>query len=59
MRAVIPCLEIIPLQWNTEIVDAYLNRIRQVEAMLGSGKPQILEVFKNTIPNRYFGLYSP
>ena len=37
---------------NLETVDAYVNRIRQVVAMLGYGELQILEVFKNTIPNR-------
>ena len=36
------------------IVDAYVNRIRLVVAMLGYGESQILEVFKNTIPNRLY-----
>ena len=35
-----------------QTVEAYVSRIRQVVAMLGHGEPQILEVFKNTIPNR-------
>ena len=39
---------------NTEIVDTYVNKIRQVAAMLGYGELQILEVFKNTIPNRLY-----
>ena len=43
---------------NTETVDAYVNRIRQVVAMLGSGELQILEVFKNTIPNRLYWIFS-
>ena len=30
---------------NTETVDVYVNRIRQVAAMLGYGELQILEVF--------------
>ena len=30
---------------NVETVDAYVNRIRQLVAMLGYGEPQILEVF--------------
>ena len=43
---------------NTKTVDAYVNRIRQVAAMLGYEEPQILEVFKNTIPNRlYWNLF--
>ena len=44
---------------NTETVDAYVNRIRQVVAMLGYGEPQILEVFKNTIPNRLYWILFP
>ena len=38
---------------------AYVNRIRQVVAMLGCGEPQILEVFKNTIPNRLYWILFP
>ena len=37
---------------NAETIDAYVNRLRQVAVMLNYGEPQILEVFKNTIPNR-------
>ena len=44
---------------NTETVDAYENRIRQVVVMLGYGELQILEVFKNTIPNRLYWLLFP
>ena len=44
---------------NSETVDAYVNRIRQVAAMLGYGEPQILEVFKNTIPNRLYWILFP
>ena len=35
---------------NMEIIDAYVTRIRQVAALLGYGEPQIIEVFKNTLP---------
>ena len=44
---------------NTETVDTYVNRIGQVVAMLGYGEPQILEVFKNTIPNRLYWILFP
>ena len=44
---------------NVEMVDAYVNRIRQVVAMLGYGEPQILEIFKNTIPNRLYWILYP
>ena len=31
---------------NAEIIDAYVNRIKQVAALLNYGEPQILEFFK-------------
>ena len=37
----------------------YVNRIRQVVAMLGYEELQILEVFKNTIPNRLHWILYP
>ena len=44
---------------NTETADVYVNRMRQVAAMLGYGEPQILEVFKNAIPNRLYWILYP
>ena len=44
---------------NTETIDAYVTHIRQVAALLGYGEPQILEVFKNTLPTKlYWILFS-
>ena len=44
---------------NTETPDAYVIRIKQVARLLGYGDPQVLEVFKNTVPNRlYWVLFS-
>ena len=37
---------------NVEMPDAYQTRIRQVAKLLGYGEQQVLEVFKNTVPNR-------
>ena len=39
---------------NTEMLDAYVMCIRQEAALLGYGKPQVLEVFKNTLPMRLY-----
>ena len=44
---------------NTETVDVNVNRIRQVAAVLGYGELQILNVFKNTIPNRLHWILYP
>ena len=35
---------------NGETIDTYMQRIEQVAEMLNCGKPQTLEVFKNTLP---------
>ena len=44
---------------NAESIDAYVNRIKQVVRMLNYSEPQILELFKNTLPNRlYWVLFS-
>ena len=38
----------------TETIDAYVTCIRQIAALLGYGEPQILEVFKNTLPTKLY-----
>ena len=37
---------------HTETIDSYVIWIRQVATLLGYGEPQILEVFKNTVPTK-------
>ena len=44
---------------NTETIDAYVIHIRQVAALLGCEKPQILEVFKNTPPTKLYWILFP
>ena len=39
---------------NTETIDAYINHIRQVATLLGYQEPQVLEVFKNTLPTKLY-----
>ena len=39
---------------NTNTIDAYVTCIRQVATFLGYGEPQILEVFKNTLPTKLY-----
>ena len=41
---------------NTETIDAYVNRIKQVAVLLNYGEPQILELFKNTLPSKLYWL---
>ena len=44
---------------NAEMIDAYVNRIRQVANLLGYQEPQILEVFKNTLSTKLFWVLFP
>ena len=44
---------------NAEIKDVYVHHIRQVAALLGYREPQILEVFKNTLPTKLYWILFP
>ena len=44
---------------NAEMIDAYVNRIRQVANLLGYQEPQILEVFKNTLHTKLYWVLFP
>ena len=44
---------------NTETIESYVIRIRQVANLLGYGEPQILEVFKNTLPMKLYWILFP
>ena len=42
----------------TNTIDGYIQKVKQVAALLYYGEPQILELFKNTLPSRlYYMLY--
>ena len=42
----------------TDTIDSYIYKVKQVAALLDYGDPQILELFKNTLPSRlYYLLY--
>ena len=44
---------------NTETIDSYVKRIRQVATLLGYGELQILEVFKNSLPAKLYWILFP
>ena len=46
------CGESFTFDENTETIDSYVIRKRQVATLLGYREPQILEVFKNTLPTK-------
>ena len=39
---------------NVETIDVYVNRIQQVVALINYAEPQILELFKNTLPSKLY-----
>ena len=44
---------------NADTLDSYVTRIRQVATLLSYAKPQILEVFKNTLPTKLYWVLFP
>ena len=44
---------------NAEMIDVYVNHIRQVATLLGYHEPQILEVFKNTLHTTLYQVLFP
>ena len=44
---------------NTETIDSYVAQIRQVATLLGYEEPQILEVYKNTLPTKLYWIFFP
>ena len=52
-------MEIFHFNENTETLDIYITSIRQVATLLGYGKPQVLEVFKNNFPTRLYWILFP
>ena len=42
----------------TDTIDGYIQKVKQVATLLNYGEPQILELYKNTLPSRlYYMLY--
>ena len=44
---------------NTETIDSYVIRVRQVATLLGYGESQILEIFKNTLLTKLYWILFP
>ena len=47
------------LDENTETLDAYATPIRHIPVLLGYSEPQVLEIFKNTLPTRLYWVLFP
>ena len=57
--AAIACMEIFSFDENTETIDVHVTCIRQVATLLHYGEPQILKVFKNTLPIKLYCILFP
>ena len=44
---------------NSDIIESYISKIKRLAALLNYGKPQILEVFKNTLPSKLYWILFP
>ena len=44
---------------NTEMIDTYINHIRQVTTLLGYQEPQMLDVLKNTLLTKLYWVLFP
>ena len=44
---------------NTEDIDSYISKIKQVVVLLNYGELQILELFKNTLPSKLYWILFP
>ena len=44
---------------NADTIDSYIHKVKQVATLLNYVEPQILELFKNTLPSRlYYMVYN-
>ena len=41
------------------MIDSYILKVKQVASLLNYGEPQILELFKNTLPNKLYWILFP
>ena len=47
------------LMKNADTIDSYIHKVKKVAALLNYGEPEILELFKNTLPSRlYYMVYN-
>ena len=44
---------------NTDMIDSYIPKVKQVASLLNYEEPEILELFKNTLPNKLYWILLP
>ena len=44
---------------NDDTIDSYISKVKQVASLLNYGEPEILELFKNTLPSKLYWILFP
>ena len=44
---------------NEDTIDTYILKVKQVASLLNYGEPEILELFKNTLPSKLYWILFP
>ena len=44
---------------NTDTIDSYIHKIKEVASLLKYGEPEILELFKNILPSKLYWILFP
>ena len=44
---------------STDTIDSYISKIKQIAVLLNYGEPQILDLFKNTLPSKLYWILFP
>ena len=44
---------------NEDTIDSYIFKVKQVASLLNYGEPEILELFKNTLPSKLYWILFP
>ena len=52
-------LQLFPFDENSETLESYMTCIRQVATLLDNGEPQILDIFKHTLPTKLYWVLFP
>ena len=58
-RAILPPMEKFNFNETVNGIDSYVTRVSQWAAILNYGKPQLLELMKNTLPSRFYPILFP
>ena len=59
VNSIFTCWRSFQYDENTDTIDSYILKIKQVASLLNYGEPKILELFKNTLPSKLYWILFP